>query len=115
GFERAGRVRRVRRAKGPMASNPCGVLAGDGDRQGSGVHRAVLADSHDHLAQVTSNARDLLGALMVNMEWLKSIMPSDQHADVSQVFGDVDTCCERIKNLLEDGLLATRRGGLIPQ
>jgi hypothetical protein len=65
------------------------------------------------LAQVAREARDLLGALGANVDWLKSVMPERPPLeDLAEGLSDIETCCERLRDLVEDALIGTRKEGL---
>jgi K+-sensing histidine kinase KdpD len=69
--------------------------------------------SYDHMAQVAREARNLLGALGANVDWLKSVLPERPPLeDLADGLDDIETCCERLRDLVEDALIGTRKEGL---
>jgi hypothetical protein len=69
--------------------------------------------SYDHMAQVAREARNLLGALGANVDWLKSVLPEQPPLeDLAEGLNDIETCCERLRDLVEDALIGTRKEGL---
>jgi hypothetical protein len=69
--------------------------------------------SYDHLTQVAREARNLLGALGANVDWLKSVMSERPPLeDLAEGLGDIETCCERLRDLVEDALIGTRKEGM---
>jgi hypothetical protein len=69
--------------------------------------------SYDHLTQVAREARNLLGALGANVDWLKSVMTERPPLeDLAEGLSDIETCCERLRDLMEDALIGTRKEGL---
>jgi len=75
----------------------------------------ALADrpSYDHMSQVAREARNLLGALGANVDWLKSVLPERPPLeDLADGLSDIETCCERLRDLVEDALIGTRKEGL---
>jgi len=69
--------------------------------------------SYDHLMQVAREARNLLGALGANVDWLKSVMSERPPLeDLAEGLTDIETCCERLRDLVEDALIGTRKEGL---
>lgn len=69
--------------------------------------------SYDHMAQVAREARNLLGALGANVDWLKSVLPERPPLeDLADGLSDIETCCERLRDLVEDALIGTRKEGL---
>jgi len=69
--------------------------------------------SYDHMTQVAREARNLLGALGANVDWLKSVMPERPPLeDLAEGLSDIETCCERLRDLVEDALIGTRKEGL---
>src|SRR5690349_5613835 len=69
--------------------------------------------SYDHMSQVAREARDLLGALGANVDWLKSVLPERPPLeDLADGLSDIETCCERLRDLVEDALIGTRKEGL---
>jgi signal transduction histidine kinase len=75
----------------------------------------ALADrpSYDHMSQVAREARNLLGALGANVDWLKSVLPERPPLeDLAEGLSDIETCCERLRDLVEDALVGARKEGL---
>jgi K+-sensing histidine kinase KdpD len=69
--------------------------------------------SYDHMSEVAREARNLLGALGANVDWLKSVLPEQPPLeDLAEGLGDIETCCERLRDLLEDALIGTRKQGM---
>jgi hypothetical protein len=69
--------------------------------------------SYDHMTQVAREARNLLGALGANVDWLKSVLPEQPSMDdLADGLSDIETCCERLRDLVEDALIGTRKEGL---
>jgi hypothetical protein len=69
--------------------------------------------SYEHMEQVAREARNLLGALGANVDWLKSVLPDRPPLeDLAEGLVDIETCCERLRDLVEDALIGTRKGGL---
>jgi hypothetical protein len=69
--------------------------------------------TYDHMEQVAREARNLLGALGANVDWLKSVLPDRPPLeDLAEGLGDIETCCERLRDLVEDALVGTRKEGL---
>lgn len=69
--------------------------------------------SYDHMIQVAREARNLLGALGANVDWLKSVLPERPPLeDLADGLTDIETCCERLRDLVEDALIGTRKEGL---
>ena len=69
--------------------------------------------SYDHMTQVAREARDLLGALGANVDWLKSVLPEQPPLeDLADGLSDIETCCERLRDLVEDALIGARKEGL---
>jgi phosphoglycerate-specific signal transduction histidine kinase len=65
------------------------------------------------LTQVAREARNLLGALGANVDWLKSVMTERPPLeDLAEGLSDIETCCERLRDLVEDALIGTRKEGL---
>jgi hypothetical protein len=65
------------------------------------------------MTQVAREARNLLGALGANVDWLKSVMPERPPLeDLAEGLSDIETCCERLRDLVEDALIGTRKEGL---
>jgi hypothetical protein len=65
------------------------------------------------MAQVAREARNLLGALGANVDWLKSVLPERPPLeDLADGLTDIETCCERLRDLVEDALIGTRKEGL---
>jgi K+-sensing histidine kinase KdpD len=75
----------------------------------------IVADEprYDHMARVARDARTFLGALTANADWLRSgVIDQVDPAELVEAVADIETCCERLNNLLEDALLGTRQNGL---
>ena len=74
---------------------------------------AAVPHTYDHMANVAREARDLLGALNANVRWLRGavgeLVATSQLGDG---LSDIETCCERLNNMLEDALLGVRHDGL---
>jgi len=89
----------------------------DGRREaGSDMCLAVPTRTYDHMAKVAQDARDLLDALHANVEGLRSgFGRQSPPATLAQGLRDVETCCERLNNILEDALVGVRREGLTLQ
>jgi signal transduction histidine kinase len=69
--------------------------------------------SYDQMSQVAREARNLLGALGANMDWLKSVIPERPPLeDLAEGLSDIETCCERLRDLVEDALIGARKEGL---
>ena len=69
--------------------------------------------SYHHLSQVACEARDLLGALGANVDWLKSVLAERPPLeDLTDGLRDIEKCCERLRDLVEDALIGTRKEGL---
>jgi hypothetical protein len=69
--------------------------------------------SYDHMNQVAREARNLLGALGANVDWLKSVIPEQPPLeDLVDGLSDIETCCERLRDLVEDALIGARKEGL---
>jgi hypothetical protein len=69
--------------------------------------------SYDHMTQVAREARNLLGALGANVDWLKSVLPEQPPLeDLADGLSDIETCCERLRDLVEDALIGARKEGL---
>jgi hypothetical protein len=69
--------------------------------------------SYDHMNEVAREARNLLGALGANVDWLKSVLPDRPPLeDLAEGLTDIETCCERLRDLVEDALVGTRKEGL---
>jgi K+-sensing histidine kinase KdpD len=78
----------------------------------SDVWSVVAEPRHDHMAKVARDARTLLGALIANVNWVRSgLVDQVVAAGLMEGLADIETCCERINNLLEDSLLGTRPEG----
>jgi light-regulated signal transduction histidine kinase (bacteriophytochrome) len=73
----------------------------------------VPSTPYDHMTKVARDARNLLGALNANVDWLKSGfadgLPSEA---LVEALDDIETCSERLASLLEDALVGTRKQGL---
>jgi light-regulated signal transduction histidine kinase (bacteriophytochrome) len=68
---------------------------------------------YDHMIKVARDARNLLGALNANVDWLKSGFADGVPTDsLVEGLDDIETCCERLTSLLEDALVGTRKQGL---
>jgi hypothetical protein len=92
------------------------VEASPSDRFASGMHSTLVAAvPYEHMTQVACDARNLLGALMANVDWLKSGVDTSTSVGFAEALTDIDVCCERLNNVLESVLVGTRRGGLIAQ
>ena len=74
----------------------------------------VVADEprYDHMATVARDARTLLGALTANVDWLRSGLRDQAAGDLLEGIADIEACCERLNNMLEDALLGTRQNGI---
>jgi K+-sensing histidine kinase KdpD len=75
----------------------------------------IVADEprYDHMARVARDARTFLGALTANADWLRSgVIDQVDPSGLIEAVSDIETCCERLNNLLEDALLGTRQNGL---
>ena len=69
--------------------------------------------TYDHMSQVAREARNLLGALGANVDWLKSVLSERPPLeDLEEGISDIETCCERLRDLVEDSLIGTRKEGL---
>src|SRR2546423_9711926 len=65
------------------------------------------------MANVARDARDLLGALSANVEWLRATVSEPHRAgQLVEGLSDIETCCERLNDMLEDALVGARRDGL---
>jgi signal transduction histidine kinase len=68
------------------------------------------------MARVARDARALLGALHSNVEGLRSGFDDQTPSTVlAQGLNDIEACCERLNNMLEDALIGVRREGLTIQ
>ena len=75
--------------------------------------RGVGATRYDLMTKVARDARDLLGALNANVDWIKSGFADGVPTDaLIEGLNDIETCCERLTSLLEDALVGTRKQGL---
>lgn len=81
----------------------------------SGVRRAVVAAPYEYMTLVASDARSLLGALMANLEWMKSTVEAVAAGGLVDAVDDMEICLARLNNVLERLLIGTRGGGLAPQ
>ncbi len=73
----------------------------------------VPTTPYDHMTKVARDARNLLGALNANVDWLKSGFGDGVPAEtLMEGLDDIETCCERLTGLLEDALVGTRQQGL---
>lgn len=73
----------------------------------------VSSHTYNHMANVASDARDLLGALSANVQWLRTAVGEETPAgQLVEGLSDIETCCERLNNMLEDALVGVRRDGL---
>jgi K+-sensing histidine kinase KdpD len=78
----------------------------------SDVWTVVAEPRYDHMASVAREARTLLSALTANVDWVRSgLVDQVVAAGLLDGLADIETCCERINNLLEDALLGTRPDG----
>jgi K+-sensing histidine kinase KdpD len=64
------------------------------------------------MATVARDARTFLGALTANVDWLRTGLRDNAAGDLLEGIADIEACCERLNNLLEDALLGTRQNGL---
>jgi hypothetical protein len=79
----------------------------------SDVWMVVDEPRYDHMAKVARDARTLLGALTANADWLRSgVVDQVDPASLIEAVTDIEMCCERLTNMLEDALLGTRQNGL---
>jgi K+-sensing histidine kinase KdpD len=79
----------------------------------SDVWTTVSPHTYNHMANVASDARDLLGALSANVQWLRAAVGEKTPAgQLGEGLSDIETCCERLNNMLEDALVGVRRDGL---
>jgi hypothetical protein len=68
--------------------------------------------SYHHMSQVACDARNLLAALGANVDWLKSVLTERPPLeDLADGLHDIETCCERLRDLVEDALIGTRKEG----
>ena len=73
----------------------------------------VGSTRYDLMTKVARDARDLLGALNANVDWIKSGFADGVPTDaLIEGLNDIETCCERLTSLLEDALVGTRKQGL---
>lgn len=79
------------------------------DAPSSDVWLVARDGAEGHLANVSREARSLLGALEANVQWLRSGIGEKATTDgVAEGLTDIETCCERLAELLEDAVLAVR-------
>jgi hypothetical protein len=79
----------------------------------SAVFLAPVLEPSRYMEEVVRDARNLLGAMKANVEWLRSALdPEAAHAELSDGFDDVEVICERLASLLEDVAVTTRDAGL---
>src|SRR6185436_17043419 len=77
------------------------------------VRLPIPTRTYDHMARVARDARDLLGALTSNVEWLRAAFGQEVRQDaLLGGLSDIEPCCERLNNMLEDALVGVRREGL---
>ena len=83
---------------------------------GSDIWMVTAPPAHDHMTNVAREARNMLGALLANVDWLRSGMSVEAPAaELLLGLADIETCCERLTSILEDALIGTRAHGLRPQ
>lgn len=82
----------------------------------SDIWVAVPTRAYDHMARVARDARDLLEALHANVHDLRAgFAQATPPASTVGRLRDIETCCERLNNMLEDALVGVRRDGLALQ
>jgi hypothetical protein len=82
----------------------------------SDVWVAVPTRTYDHMAKVARDAQSLLDALQSNVEKVRDGFVGDApELILAQGLRDIETCCERLNNMLEDALVGVRRDGLTLQ
>lgn len=82
----------------------------------SDVWVALPTRTYDHMAKVTRDAQSLLDALQANIDDLRSGFTAEaEGAELDQGLRDIETCCERLNDMLEDALIGVRRDGLTIQ
>jgi signal transduction histidine kinase len=97
-----------------MAQRDIGLVLTEGEPssgQASGVWPLkVDADQSESLAFAVHDAKNMLGALQANVHWLRSNLESTPASpeEIAQAIEDMDTCCQRLANLLCQALLAGR-------
>ena len=97
-----------------MAQRDIGLVLTEGEPssgQASGVWPLkVDADQGESLAFAVHDAKNMLGALQANVHWLRSNLESTPASpeEIAQAIEDMDTCCQRLANLLCQALLAGR-------
>src|SRR5882757_8562316 len=75
----------------------------------SAVFLAPILEPSRYMEEVVRNARNLLGALKANVEWLRSeLHPETANAELCDGFADVEVICERLASLLADVAVTTR-------
>lgn len=75
----------------------------------SGVWPLPARPGYETMTFAVHDAKNLLGALRANIEWLRSTGPSrDERPDVVEALEDIDVCCQRLTGLLGEALLAAR-------
>jgi len=85
------------------------------DSSVSGVHRTETAVPGEYLTLVASDARSLLGALLANLEWMKSSVEPTAPLGLVDAVADMEICCRRLHSVLERVLIGARGGGLTLQ
>jgi K+-sensing histidine kinase KdpD len=82
----------------------------------SDVWVALPTRTYDHMAKVTRDAQSLLDALQANIDDLRTGFNGEAPAgQLDQGLRDIETCCERLNDMLEDALVGVRRDGLTIQ
>jgi hypothetical protein len=61
----------------------------------------------EQMKQVACEARDLLGALLANVAWMKSAIDRVPAAGLAEALRDMEICCERLETVLENALIGT--------
>jgi K+-sensing histidine kinase KdpD len=68
------------------------------------------------MAKVARDAQSLLDALQSNVDTLRSGFDAEAPTDnLAKGLRDIETCCERLNNMLEDALVGVRHNGLTAQ
>jgi signal transduction histidine kinase len=97
------------------------TLAPDANQRERGGEEGPASDlwplsrrpSYQHMSQVACDARNLLAALGANVDWLKSVLTERPPLeDLADGLHDIETCCERLRDLVEEALIGSRKEGL---
>jgi signal transduction histidine kinase len=75
----------------------------DGDSSTSGVWSVGRAD-HEVIAYAVHDAKSVLGALVVNVDWLRETLAKHQVPGAAEALDDVAICCSRLNGLLGEAL-----------